>query len=144
MNHGTLRHDKHILQFRNAEQRLSGEFSRAATVKSAFSSPRRALHNEDFVEVAPDFRPVSPIPRSRPAASGLTMYITIGAESVTTLRRIVIGMFGEMVAFMRIQSIDHARKMKVCLCLTAPIADRVMAAIMHTLPSAEFGRITHS
>ncbi len=67
------------------------------------------------------------------------MHITIGAESVTTLRHIVIGTFGEMVAFIRIQSIDHARKMKVCLCLTAPIADRVMAATLEHAQRVQLG-----
>lgn len=170
MNIHTLRHAKHVLQFRRTEQGLSGGFNRepgsssnqslfdelqhgalaskpielrsAATVKPVCVASKPASHHQELAEVSPDFHPESPLPRHQATASELTMHITIGADSVTTLRRIVIGSFGDTVAFMRIQSIDHAAKMKVCLCLTAPIADRVMDVIMHALPFAEFGRIT--
>lgn len=172
MNYGTSRRDKHVLQFRSAGNGLSSAFNRDAsslsnlslidtlehgapisefidlqntlTVKSSRPSSRQALHHQEFIEGSPDLRTASTIPRSKATAPALTMQITISAESVTTLRRIIIRTFGEMVAFMRIQSIDHATKMKVFLCLTAPIAGRVMEVIMHTLPCAEFGRITKS
>jgi len=78
------------------------------------------------------------------AAPVSTMHITINADCVTALRHVVIETFGEMVEFIRIQAIDHAKKMKVSLCLTEPISNRVMEAVMQALPSAEFGRIARA
>jgi hypothetical protein len=95
-----------------------------------------------YIDISPVLRTGFTAPRSRPTTTGFMMHITISAESMTSLRRIVLGTFGEMVGFMRIQPIDHATKMKVCVCLTGPIANRVMDAIMHAVPGAEFGRIS--
>jgi hypothetical protein len=94
--------------------------------------------------VASTVRHTAAILRHKLPAPVLAMHITIAADSVTALRRAVIEHFGAQLAYMRIQSIDHGKKMRVCLCLTAPIAESVMAAIMRGLPCAEFGRFAHS
>ncbi|RJG08139.1 hypothetical protein D3870_16635 [Noviherbaspirillum cavernae] len=70
------------------------------------------------------------------------MHIIIDAALVTELRRLVMSTCGDMVSFMRIQPIAHATRMKVWLPLSKPAIDRVMAAVMRSLPGAEFGRIT--
>lgn len=72
------------------------------------------------------------------------MDITIDASFVTQLRHLVIGTCGDLVEFMRIQPLAHATKMKVWLCLSKPAIDLIMNAVMRSLPSAEFGRITHA
>ena len=70
------------------------------------------------------------------------MYLTVDTENVTLLRHLVIHAFHGVVAFMKIEPIDHAKKMKVCLCLLKPVEDQLMSSIMKTLPSAEFGRFS--
>src|SRR5450830_220138 len=72
----------------------------------------------------------------------LNMYLTIDTKNVTLLRGLVMNTFSEIVSFMKIEPVDHARKMKVCLCLLKPVEAHLMSAIMRTLPSAEFGRFT--
>lgn len=70
------------------------------------------------------------------------MYITIDTKWVTTLRQLIMNTFNDVVSSIRIEPVNHAKRMKVCLCFTGPVEDRLMASIMRTLPSAEFGRIT--
>jgi hypothetical protein len=70
------------------------------------------------------------------------MYLTIDTHNVTLLRNLIMNTFCEIVSFMKIEPIDHARKMRVCLCLLKPVEAHLMSAIMRTLPSAEFGRFT--
>ncbi len=70
------------------------------------------------------------------------MHITIDASCVTQLRHLVMDTCGDLLAFMRIQPFAHATKMKVWLCLSKSVADLIMDAVMRSLPSAEFGRIT--
>lgn len=170
MNNASLHHGRHVLQFRSPDQTSSsasnGDARSSAnlrsidhslcnapvpglnvahdteSVQSLCPSSTPVLRSQGHVDISPVLRTGSTTPRSKPTTSGFMMHLTISAESVTSLRRIVIGTFGETVSFIRIQSIDHATKMKVCLCLTGPIANHVMEAIMHALPSAEFGRIS--
>jgi len=75
-------------------------------------------------------------------AERVIIHITIDADCVTQLRRLVTGTCGDLLAFMRIQPFAHATKMKVSLCLSKPVVDLMMSAVMRSLPSAEFGRIT--
>ncbi len=171
MSHESLQYGSHVLQYRSPDQTSSSASNREARSSSNLRSIDRSQCNTPTSEitVTPDTGSVKPVclsstpvlryqeqidispvvrrtgfttPRSRPTATGCMMDITISAEFMTSLRGIAIGTFGEMVAFMRIQPIDHATKMKICLCLTGPIANRVMDAIMHALPGAEFGRIS--
>lgn len=72
------------------------------------------------------------------------MLVTIKADSVADLRHLVMRTCGELIVFIKTQPIAHATKMKVWLCLSESATDKVMNAVMHSLPSAEFGRITHS
>jgi hypothetical protein len=72
------------------------------------------------------------------------MHIMIDADYVTQLRHLVMGTCGELVAFMRIQPVAHATKMKVWLCLGKPAIDLIMDAVMHSLPKAEFGPVTRA
>jgi hypothetical protein len=170
MNNVSWHHGRPVLQFRSPDQTSSSasndDARSSANLRSIDRSPCNApapglevardtksaqslcpsstpvLRSQGHSDISSALRAVSTTTRSTPMASGFMMHITIGAESVTALRQIVISTFGETVAFMRIQSIDHATKMKVCLCLTGPIVNRVMEAIMHALPSAEFGRVS--
>jgi hypothetical protein len=72
---------------------------------------------------------------------GCIMHLTINADCVTQLRHVVIGSCGELVAFMRIQPIAHATRMKVWLGLSKPVVDRIMVIVMQNLPGAEFGQV---
>jgi hypothetical protein len=81
------------------------------------------------------------VPAPQAAATRFMMVITVDAEAMTALRRIVIATFGDMIGFIRIQTVNHATRIKVCLCLMAPIANRVMETVMQSLPDAEFGQI---
>ncbi|HEY8100343.1 MAG TPA: hypothetical protein VIF82_06285 [Burkholderiaceae bacterium] len=81
---------------------------------------------------------------SKAAEPGLMMHITIDANCVTQLRHLVMSTCGELVEFMRIQPIAHAKKMKVWLSLSKAAVALIMEAVMRSLPSAEFGRITHA
>ena len=128
MNRATLSSNRHAPQFRAAEISLS------------------SVHNDNTRNATEPEQPaalqtVVALPRHKLSASAATMHITVDAGSVTALRHIVIGSFGDLIELMRIQSTDHARKMKVSLSLSAPVAGRVMEAIMRSLPHAEFGRV---
>ncbi len=72
------------------------------------------------------------------------MLVTIKADSVADLRHLVMRTCGELIVFIKTQPIAHATKMKVWLCLSEAATDKVMDAVMRSLPSAEFGRITHN
>lgn len=71
------------------------------------------------------------------------MLVTIKADCVADLRHLVMRTCGELIVFIRTQPIAHATKMKVWLCLSSTATDMVMDAIMRSLPSVEFGQITH-
>lgn len=71
------------------------------------------------------------------------MLVTIKSDSVADLRHLVMRTCGGLIVFIKTQPIAHATKMKVWLCLNGSAADLVMDAVMRSLPSAEFGRITH-
>ena len=95
-------------------------------------------------------RPEAPFPltavsyrKKRPAShNDFMMRITVDADSVTELRRVIIACCGDLVTYMRIKPVDHATRMKVWLCLHKTSVDPVMGNIMRTLPQAEFGHIT--
>jgi len=72
---------------------------------------------------------------------GCVMHLTVNADCVTQLRHLVIGTCGEPVAFMRIQPIAHATRMKVWLGLSKAGVERIMAIVMQNLPGAEFGPV---
>jgi hypothetical protein len=160
MNRQALVSDRKAQQDRITEQEISRMLSRASTYPIIQSFPDkqedRALvpiptnsHRAHYslresIAVSTDDQHQLVVLKRKLAMPVSTMHIMIDADSVTMLRHIVIETFGEMVEFIRIQATNHAKKMKVYLCLTAPIAGRVMETIMHALPNAEFGRITHS
>lgn len=72
----------------------------------------------------------------------LKMYVTVDTKWVTKLRQLMMNTFSNAVSSIRIEPINHAKKMKVCLCFDGLVEDKLMVSIMRTLPSAEFGRIT--
>ncbi|WP_378995278.1 hypothetical protein [Paraherbaspirillum soli] len=76
------------------------------------------------------------------AHRGFMMDITVEADCAGQLRHLLTGTCGDLVSFMQTQTIDHARKIKLCFCVSAPAWNLIMSAIMQALPSAEFGRIT--
>ncbi len=72
----------------------------------------------------------------------LNIYITVETQWFTQFRQLMMNNFKDYISFIRIEPINHARKMKVCLCFDGKIEDKLMTSIMRSLPSAEFGRIT--
>lgn len=80
--------------------------------------------------------------RSLLTAQGFMMHLTVDVGDVTALRRQVIGHCGELVAFMRIQPLQHASKMRVWISLKEQEFDFVKRAIRSGLPAAEFGCFT--
>lgn len=72
------------------------------------------------------------------------MHLIVNADCVTQLRHLVMETCGECVAFIRIQPMAHATRMKVWLGLSRPAAGRIMACVVDQLPEAEFGQIQSS
>lgn len=68
--------------------------------------------------------------------------IIVDTKWVTALRQVIVKTFADIVSLIRIEPIDHAKKMKVCLHFDHTVEDNLMTTIMRNLPSAEFGRIT--
>ncbi len=76
------------------------------------------------------------------ASTECLMLVTVRADSVTDLRHLIMRTCSDMIVFIKTQPTAHATKMKVWVCLSESVTDRVMDAVMHTLPSAEFGPVT--
>jgi hypothetical protein len=83
-------------------------------------------------------------PRSLLTDQGFMMRLTIDACDVTELRRRVIGSCGDLVIFMRIQPLLHARKMRVWILLERQEFDFVARIIKSGLPRAEFEQAADS
>lgn len=71
------------------------------------------------------------------------MQLTIDVGSMSALLRILSGTFHGLVQPIRIQALDHARKIRLSLSMDALLAMGLMSALVSSLPSAEIGRITH-
>lgn len=69
------------------------------------------------------------------------LHVTIDTCALSEFRRLVAQSCGSMLSFMRIQPVDHARRMQVWLSIPEPVMRSLMEAMMRVLPSAEFGRI---
>ncbi|AXA94761.1 hypothetical protein DPH57_16515 [Massilia sp. YMA4] len=69
------------------------------------------------------------------------MLITVDADRVTELRRLVARACGSRLSFMRMQPIDHASRMQVWLRVTEPGVQRVIDAVTRALPAAQLGRV---
>ena len=74
----------------------------------------------------------------------LLLRITVDAGRMLDLRRLVVRHCGSMLSFMRMQPIEHATRMVVWLRVTEPAMRALMAAVMQSLPSAQFGRMVKS
>lgn len=74
----------------------------------------------------------------------LLLQITVDAVRMLDLRRLVVRHCGSMLSFMRMQPIEHATRMVVWLRVTEPARQALMAAVMQSLPSAQFGRVVQS
>ncbi|QBE64429.1 hypothetical protein [Pseudoduganella lutea] len=75
----------------------------------------------------------------------LLLQITVDAACMLDLRRLVVRHCGSMLSFMRMQPIKHATKMVVWLRITESAKRALMdAAVMRSLPSAQFGRLVQS
>jgi len=70
------------------------------------------------------------------------LHVTVDTCALTEFRRLVTHYCGSMLSFMRIQPVDHARRMQVWLSIPEPVIRTLMDAMMRALPSAEFGRIS--
>jgi len=75
----------------------------------------------------------------RPAA--ILMHITVDTSCLNTLRQVVTAHCGALLSFMRVEPVEHARRMKVWLCVPPTLLRQMMDAVMRQLPAAEFGRI---
>jgi hypothetical protein len=74
----------------------------------------------------------------------LLLQITVDSARMLDLRRLVVLHCGSMLSFMRMQPVEHATKMVVWLRVTEPAMRALMAAVMRSLPSAQFGRVVQS
>lgn len=154
MNHLTLMRVQSILPFRNNKKRIksiphsdlplsnSGGRINRISLRS-IPSDHRSRNLDQSEKVMPHVAAIA-ANRSKTAEAGLMMHITVDASCVTQLRHLVMGTCGDLVEFMRIQPIAHAKKMKVWLCLSKAAVALIMDAVMRSLPSAEFGRITQA
>lgn len=108
------------------------------------SNPHANLRSLDQPEKTTVNPPAATCPATLAVNHVLMMHITVEAHSVTALRHLVMGNCGDVVSFMRIQSVAHGTKMKVWLCLTRSAASVIMDVVMRTLPSAEFGPVVRA
>jgi hypothetical protein len=69
------------------------------------------------------------------------MLITVETDRVIELRRLVARACGNRLSFMRMQPIDHARRMQVWLRVSEPGVQRVIDAVTRALPAAQLGRV---
>ena len=72
-------------------------------------------------------------------APACMMQMTVDADAVTALRRLVMRVCGDALQFMRIEACAHGSRMKVWLCLGKQMVALVMDAVMRARPGAEFG-----
>lgn len=72
----------------------------------------------------------------------IMMRITVDVASVSELRKIIVSTCGNLIVYLRIQPVEHARKMQFWLCLSKAATGSIIDNIMRVLPQAEFGRIT--
>lgn len=100
----------------------------SSQVKASYSTPKRRSVAQN----------ISTLNRTR---QDCIMYLIVNADCVTQLRHVVIETCGECVAFIRIQPIAHATRMKVWLGLSKPAVCQIMASVMSSLPGAEFGQV---
>jgi hypothetical protein len=70
------------------------------------------------------------------------LQLTVAVGALTPLRALVARTCGDALRFMRVEACDHGARVRVWLCLSRGLAAQVMAAVMATLPDAEFGRLT--
>ena len=70
------------------------------------------------------------------------LHLTVDTCALSEFRRIVAQTCGNLLSFMRIQPVDHARRMQVWLSIPEPTIRTLMDAMMRALPAAEFGRIS--
>ena len=78
------------------------------------------------------------------SAEQVTMPIVIDAGLVMPLQRAVCGGHGAAAQVLRIEPIPRSHNVKVLLALTRSTVDGIMVAIMRSLPSAMFGRISNA
>lgn len=69
------------------------------------------------------------------------LHVTVDTCTLSEFRRVVARSCGSMLSFMRVQPVDHARRMQVWLSIPESVIRTLMDAMMRALPSAEFGRI---
>jgi hypothetical protein len=74
--------------------------------------------------------------------STCVMQLTVDAGAITMLRQLVMHVCGETLEFMRIALCADTGRMKVWLCVRSPMVGLVMAAVIRSMPEAEFGRFT--
>jgi hypothetical protein len=79
---------------------------------------------------------------SLPTAEHVTIPIVIDAGLVMPLRRAMRGGHGASAQVLRVDPIPRSNDVKVLLALTRSAVDSIMVAIIRSLPSAMFGRIS--
>lgn len=69
-----------------------------------------------------------------------TLQITVrSSEDVTRLRHVLMQSCGTDVGLMRLSPLEHARKMRLSLCVLTDAVPYIMDVVMHAVPQAEFG-----
>ena len=118
--------DSHIAHQSHSQHTSSGALP--SPVKQKYSTPKHRSGAKNL----------SLLNRTR---QDCIMYLIVNADCVAQLRHVVMETCGECVAFIRIQPIAHATRMKVWLGLSKPAVCQIMASVMSSLPGAEFGQV---
>lgn len=84
-------------------------------------------------------KPLPLLPSATPRAA--TLQVTIDIGNANALLRLLSAAPGTPVRPRHIEPLDHARRMRLSLCLDSAQAQRLIGAIVRRLPSAEIGRI---
>ncbi len=146
MNRLTLMQTQSPVPIRFFNSNISVEAANApldASLKSSLDTAAEPIsRNHALSSLATHASTLSVAPSS--SSTECLMLVTIKADCVADLRHLVMRTCGELIVFIKTQPIAHATKMKVWLCLNQAATDKVMDAVMRSLPSAEFGRITHN
>lgn len=81
--------------------------------------------------------------RTRQAHAESMLQLTVDVGSISAVLRLLRDGFAGLVRADHVQAFDHARRLKLFLCLDAALAPRLIGALVRALPSAEIGHLTH-
>ena len=70
------------------------------------------------------------------------IYLTADTASVTALRKLVAGVCGDALEFIRIQACAENGRMRVWMCVAGTVVDSVLDVLRRALPDVRIGRLT--